>query len=164
MGPPVIPGTQPDANGWSRAYKLKPAVKLPQPLAKKDVWIVKRILRCDSAAPVFWGSHAECKAEEYRLEMSGEMKPDEPNTTPTTKCRKRNTLDHDWELLNGDAEHPYQWRRCAGSSHTRTYSFTMSEPMICVEDTHCDNELERALLIHLSDSPAATVRSQRHST
>ena len=105
--------------GWSRAYKIKPDLQIPQPLGKKDVWIVKAIQRGDSAATVFWGSWVECNAEQDRRKTNDET----AKVMPEKPIILGQHLDDVWEGLNTDSGHPYKWKWTDSGSHTRTYSF-----------------------------------------
>ena len=111
---------------WSRAYKIKPDLQIPQPLGKKDIWIVKAIQRCDPAATVFWGSWGECNAEQDRREETGKTAIEIVlEKRPSRSHQKGQTVDELWEGLNTEAGHPYQWKWTDGGSHTRTYSFAL---------------------------------------
>jgi hypothetical protein len=116
-------------DGWRKAYKVKPGVASPQPLATKDVWIVESVRRRDSAAPVFWGTRDECSAEECRLihEASGEASRTTSALGIQSQSKRQCTLKMRWEQLINDPDHPYLWRYCGGSSHTKSYAFMLAD-------------------------------------
>ena len=135
-------------SGYNKAYKLKPhdINSRPQPLAKKDFWIVKNMQRRDPAAAVFWGSWTECQTERRRRGMCEQTECQTAPTMPTsTERRERQALDYEWELLTTDAHHAYRWSCTGSSSLTQTFSFALVESAECnfPDDIElCPNELQ----------------------
>jgi hypothetical protein len=120
-------------SGYSKAYKLKPhdIKSRPQPLAKKDFWIVRNMQRRDPAAAVFWGSWTECQTERRRRGMCEQTEQTATTMPTSTERRERQALDYEWELLTTDAHHAYRWSCTGSSSLTQTFSFALVESAEC---------------------------------